>query len=396
MSKLDSSAELVKIGQLLGVNASELAFMEQLPLASLIQIRSLTTDKLFNDGRKLFQKLASASKLLPTGLTASMGEKIFGPMLCARIASEMPYQRAVELAMKMSVPFLAQVTLELDPRRVKDIIQNVPVDKMRQIARELLAQKHYIVMGGFVGFMKPENLRIILNDVTTEEALLHIGFFVEGKHQLSDIMRLLPKERLNKLISYVQTHEDLWPEALALMMHLDGDLKRELGDLAAERDESVLDNLVKTVHKLALWQDALPLFLAMSPSTQYQLVNVASLKNHAIIQEVVEYSARFELWANLLPLVEFMSIEQRQLLAQVIVEQGVEQSAKLTVIAQHHHLWQPLLDIFAAMTPDAQKNSAAALQHLLGQDAALRSKLQPLLEQRELSHLLGAVDVSHR
>lgn len=389
MSKLDSSAELVKLGQLLGVKPEELGFLEQLPLDTLTKVRSLTTDKLFNDGRKLFQKLASASKLMPAGITASIGEKVFGPMLCARIASEMPYQRAVELAQKMSIPFLAKVTLELDPRRVKDIIQNMPLDRMRQVARELLAQKHYIVMGGFVGYMTKDNLRIILNDVASEEALLHIGFFIDGKHQLSDIMRLLPKDRLRKLISYMQAHEDLWPEALALMVHLEDDLKREMGDLAAEKDEVVLDDLVKTVHKLALWQDALPLFLAMSPATQYKLVNVASLKNPDVIQAVVDHTARFDLWVNLLPLVEFMSAEQRQLLAQVIVEQGAEQSGKLTAIAHQHHLWQPLLDVFAAMSQDAQKTSTAVLQQLLGQDAGLRDRLQPLLEQRELKHLLA-------
>ena len=105
MSKLESSAEIQKIGQLLGVKGDDLSFLQDLPVKELINLRGLTTDKLFNDGRKLFQKLASASKLMPAGITASIGEKVFGPMLCARIASEMPYQRAVELAQKMSIPF---------------------------------------------------------------------------------------------------------------------------------------------------------------------------------------------------------------------------------------------------------------------------------------------------
>ena len=90
MSKLDSSAELVKLGQLLHVPSAELQFLEGMSLPTLIKIRELSTDKLFNDGSKLFQKLASASKLMPIGVTASIGEKIFGAMLCAATTPAKP------------------------------------------------------------------------------------------------------------------------------------------------------------------------------------------------------------------------------------------------------------------------------------------------------------------
>ena len=50
MSKLESSAELQKIGQLLGVKSQELEFLQDLPLSELVKLRALSTDKLFNDG----------------------------------------------------------------------------------------------------------------------------------------------------------------------------------------------------------------------------------------------------------------------------------------------------------------------------------------------------------
>lgn len=389
MSKLESSAELQKIGRLLGVKADDLSFLQELPLSELVKLRALSTDKLFNDGRKIFQKLASATKLMPAGITASIGEKVFGAMLCARIASEMPHQRAVELAQKMSISFLAKVTLELDPRRVKDIIENMPLDKMRLVAKELLAQKQFIVMGSFVGFMKPENLKIILNDVADEEALLHIGFFIEEKHIVSEIMRMLPKTRLEKLIAYMRQNKELWPESLALMVHIEDDLKREMGNIASEQHEDVLDDLVDTVHRLTLWQDALPLFASLSPNTQYKVINTPSMQKSEVLQATIIYTAQFNLWVTLLPLVEYMTEEQRKTLAQVIFEQGIDLTRHITTVAYQHHLWQPLFDMLAAMSAEAQAQTAPVLKQLLAKEGGLESKWQPLIAKYQLAHLFA-------
>ncbi len=389
MSKLDTSAELVKLGQLLGVPSAELVFLENLPLQTLIKVRGLTTDKLFNDGRKLFQKLASASKLLPAGITATIGEKAFGAMLCARIASEMPYQRAVELADKMSIPFLAQVTLELDPRRVKDIIQNMPLAKLRAVATELLAQKHYVIMGGFVGYMLPAQLKVILDDVSSDEALLHIGFFIENKHQLSDIIRLLPKERMHKLIGYLRTHEDLWPEALALMVHVEDELKRELGDIAAELGGTVLDDLVGAVQRLDLWQDGLPLFACMSPATQFKLINTPLLSEVAPLTSVLVNTDRFSLWATLLPLIEYMSITQRQQLTNLVIEQTADFRHRMITAVAYHQLWRPAFDVLVLMPEPAQQQIAGQFKQLLTTKPELGATWQPLAEERKLEHLFA-------
>lgn len=389
MSKLETSAEIQKIGQLLGVKADELSFLQQLPVKELVNLRALSTDKLFGDGQKLFQKLASATKLMPAGITASIGEKVFGPMLCARIASEMPYQRAIELAQKMSIPFLGKVTLELDPRRIKDIIAHMPLEKMRAIAKELLAQKQYMIMGGFVGFMKPENLKVILNDVTDEEDLLHIGFYIEDKHTVSEVMRLLPKPRLQKLVGRMRHNKALWPESLALMVHLENELQQEMGSIAAEQHEDILDDLVETVHRLVLWQDALPLFSCLTPNTQYKVINTPTMQKAEVLQAVVRYTAEYELWVTLLPLVEYMTAAQRVTLAQVVHEQGVAFSQNVISIAYQHHLWQPLFDVLAAMSAQAQAQLAPLLRELSAQDGGLANKWQPLIDKHQLAHLFS-------
>jgi hypothetical protein len=93
----------------------------------------------------------------------------------------------------------------------------------------------------------------------------------------------LKKDYANLLLIYA-THKDLWPESLALMVHIEDDLKREMGDIAAAEHEVVLDDLIQTVHRLSLWQDALPLFTCMSANTQYKVINVPSMQQHDVLQ----------------------------------------------------------------------------------------------------------------
>ena len=388
MSKLDTSAELIKLSTLMKVEVVDIQFLETLPLPALIKLREQTADLLFNDGRKLFQNLAAASKLMPTGLTAMIAEKTFGPMLCARVAGEMPYQRAIDLAQKMSLPFLAEVCRELDPRRVRDIISNMPISLSRGVALELIKRKEFLVMGSFVGMMPMSHMAVIIKDIP-EEALLHTGFFIEGKHQLSEIMRMLPDARLAKLVEIMQVNEDLWPEALAMMVHLEDELKRKMGDIAAAQDEAMLDVLTQAVYRLDLWKDALPLFASMSPGVQYILINMPSLQDRTILTAALENADRYALWGSLLPLVEFMSTDQRQLLADVVGTEGQAFQERIIDAAYKGHFWQPLFDVVKLMSPATREVGIGHFRMLSQRDPQLVARWEPLARERGLEDLIA-------
>lgn len=386
MSKLDTSAELIKLSRLLRRPEADVSFLAELPLPALIELRQHTSNLFFNDGKKLFQNLASASKLLPAGITAVIAEKAFGPMLCARIAGEMPWQRAVDLSQKMSIPFLADVCTEIDPRRVADILQNMPQDRILAVALELLKRKDYLVMGQFVNLMLEKQLAAIVPHVP-EEALLHTGFYVEGKHQLSNIMRLLPESRLRKLVVIMQQNQQLWPEALAMMVHLEDDLKRLMGDLAVEQDEAMLDDLAQTVQRLDLWKDALPLLACMSTSLQLKLVNRAAMQDTVLLRSVVDNADRFGLWSKLLPLVEFMTTGQRQTIAQTIAERGVDLQTRIIRAAASHHIWPPVFDMAVWLPEAAKEQILQVFRELATHRADLVPEWKKLAEDRGLTAL---------
>lgn len=387
MSKLDTRAELIKLSRLAQVTEADLAFLEDVPLASLVKVRELTTERMFSDGRKLFQNLASASKLMPNSLTAMIAEKAFGPLLCARVAGEMPYQRAVDLSVKMSIPFLAEVTIQIDPKRVRDIIRHMPVNHLKAVAKELTRRGEYLVLGGFVNFMQEDQMRAIIGEIT-EKDLLHIGFFMDGKHQISEIIRMLPEDRLRTLVLEMQNQRELWPEALALIVHMEDDLKRQIGDISVEQNPEMLDDLTDTIFALDLWKDALPLFACMSPGTQFRLINVEAMSRQDVLEAVVVNTDIYGLWTTLLPLVEYMSTPQRELLGTIVTARGEHFLG--TVIDQAHSggMWQPLVDVFHCMTPEAREVGVPVLRGRMMRSPELDAKVRVLAIQLGVEALL--------
>lgn len=387
MSKLDTRAELIKLSRMMMVEESELTFLEDVPLETLVNLRQLVTERVFSDGRKLFQNLASASKLMPNALTAMIAEKALGPLLCARVAGEMPIPRAVDLAQRMSPSFLAEVTKAIDPKRVADIIRNLPVNHLKAVALELIKRGEYLVLGGFVNFMLDTQMKALIGEIS-EKDLLHIGFFMDGKHQISEIIRLLPESRLRKLVGEMQNHTELWPEALALMVHMEDDLKRQMGDIAVEQNPGMLDDLTDTVYRLDLWKDALPLFACMSPGTQYRLINVAAMSRPDVLEAVAVNTDIYGLWNTFLPLMEFMTPHQRQTLGTVVTTRGENFLETVFEAAKAGGMWLPLLDVVRCMTPEARQSGLTVLRRHMERDPAVDALVRQLAAENGMAEML--------
>jgi len=388
MSKLDTRAELIKLSRLMTVDEAQLEFLQDVPLDTLMRVRTLATERVFSDGRKLFQNLASASKLMPAALTAMIAERSLGPLLCARVAGEMPVQRAVDLAQRMSPPFLAEVTKAIDPKRVADIIRSLPVSHLKSVALELIRGGEYLVLGGFVNFMQEAQMRALLNDIS-EKDLLHIGFFMDGKHQISEIIRMLPEARLRKLVAEMQNHSELWPEALALMVHMEDDLKRQMGDIAVDQNPDMLDDLTDTVFRLDLWKDALPLFACMSPGTQYRLINVQAMSRAEVLEAVVVNTDVHGLWGTLLPLVEYMSPQQRETVGGLVLGKGDNFLKTVVNAAETHDMWAPLLDVIRFLSPETRQAGLPSVKQALQEQSPARAQhVRALAAERGLEDLL--------
>jgi hypothetical protein len=273
-TRLESRVEILKLARLLDVEPERLAYLGAVPAADVRRLRGRATDRLFDADGQALQRVAGASRLLPTSVAASIGQRAFGPLLCARIAGRLDPGRGVELASRLPPEFLAEVAVELDPRRASDVIVRIPVEQIVEVTRVLVRRGEHVAMGRFVGHLSEEAITAAL-DVIDDESLLRIVFVLEAKQRVSHVAGLLPDERLGGIVRAAADRE-LWPEALDLLSHLNRPLLRRLAALPAAQDPGVLDPLVRAAVEEEVWPELLPLVELLPEPAQRRVAKVAA------------------------------------------------------------------------------------------------------------------------
>jgi hypothetical protein len=226
--ELDARAEVAKLSRLLGRDASELDYLTSVPAADLRVLRDQITDVLFSAGGPALGKLAAGSRLLPVQVVASLGQHVFGAVIAARIAGMLEPERAVEMAARLPDEFLADVAVHIDPRRASDVISRIPPPRVAAVSRELTARGEYIAMGAFVGHLRPDAIKAAI-DVMDERALLNVGFVLEQKDKLAEVVALLGEERAKAMIAFA-ADDGLEDEALEMIEYLSDEQRAIVAD----------------------------------------------------------------------------------------------------------------------------------------------------------------------
>ncbi|WP_051386032.1 hypothetical protein [Actinokineospora inagensis] len=213
-----TGAEIAKLARLLGEPADRFHYLADLSPADVRAVRDRATEVLFGSNRVWFERIAVASKLVPAALTASIAQRSFGPLLSARVAGALDPERAVDLAGRLPITFLADVAAELDPRRIARVLPLLPVDRVVAVAGELVRRRDHITMGRFVGDLPDPTLRAVVSALD-EEALLRTAVYTDSVDRLPHLFALIPDDRLPAVATVLcdPTGTDLLP----LLTHLD-------------------------------------------------------------------------------------------------------------------------------------------------------------------------------
>ncbi|HEU0196609.1 MAG TPA: hypothetical protein VFQ88_05245 [Nevskiaceae bacterium] len=354
MSGLAIRAEIEKLERLCRVGSGCFAYLKPVPAPQIRRLREAVQDSLFG-GRDavLFKRLALAGALLPLPLVAMMAEKIFGPMLGARVAGEMSTRRAVALAAKLPIKFLADVSVELDPARARDILHELPPEQIRDVALELVSRGEFVTMGRFVGYLTHAAIRLTTQSFKDPGDLLRVAFYIEDKPRLDEVVALMSDARLLDVMHAAQADPDgLWAEAVALMGDVSDTLKRKLGDLVAGQPPEVLAGLVQTAHRQHLWDDVMPVVAHMSEAAQRHISTVPELCEHDIMCGILVAVDKHQLWDALLPLIDYMGSAQLKTLAWVATDDlPVAALGRALTVANRGGKWDAILTLAEEMTP---------------------------------------------
>ena len=304
--RLDVRAETLKIARLLDLEEEDVAYLGGVPSADLSDFRAKATDRLFESAPGL-ARAAAVARLIPSRLVATIAQRAFGPMLCARAAGGADPGKAVDVARHLPADFLADVAIHLDPRRVATIIAGVPTELVAPVAREQEQRHEYVTMGRFLAFV-PDAAIATAMGALTDETMLRTAFVLEHKDRLDHAIGVLPPERLPGVIR-TASELDLWSEALDLLQHVSDERKGPIAEVIAELPAELVSDLVGAVTTNELWSNLLPVVRVMRPESRLDIAAMPAFHTPAVLADILDSATADGLWLDLVPLVDALPPE---------------------------------------------------------------------------------------
>lgn len=251
-SALTTRAELVKLARALGTTPDGVSFAASLGPDELRQLRERVVAALYDEHAAAFRRIAAITRMLPTPVNVRITLRAFSPLLAARIAGEMPPDRAAALANRMPVEYLARGCVHLDPRRAAPLIERVDPDRVLAVVTELIRWGDFITLGRVLGTNTEQLTRVA--EQVTDDTLLRIATYIESDTQLTRAVNVLPPQRMRDIVHRAMTGPaDLRLAGLSVVGRLDDARLRGLfAGYAAEEDDDMLTAMLHT----ALDEDA--------------------------------------------------------------------------------------------------------------------------------------------
>lgn len=352
MDKLRGRAETLKIAHLLDIEPHTLTFLQGLPVDDVRRFRAQTVAALFDRAPDMLDRIAAATKLVPSGVAAAISQKALGPRLAAAVAGRLDPARAADIIEKLPVTFTAESCAHLDPRRIEGIVGRLDENLVVRIAVALAERGDHLTMGRFVGHLSDAALRRILPQVD-DATVLRTGYVIDAPERLGHIIDLLGEERLASITASAPA-SGLWPEALAVAGMVPGSQRARIASLTAAQPRDHLDTLVLTVADQDLWESLLPLVALLSEEERRTVAELPSLRDTAVLAGVVRAVAATTLWAEFLPLVDALPADSRKTVADTA---GTLPTPDLDALAREvdkQNLWDLVMPLVELMDDDAK------------------------------------------
>lgn len=386
-------AEVMKLGALLEQPPHQLAFLDKLQTNEIAEFHHLVSQALFESDSGRFQRVANASRLLPTGISALISERALGPWLCAQVAAHMPPATAVDISSRLPVPFLADVCQALDPDRARAIIAGIPARQVIAVGLELIRRHDHLTMGRFVDSLPVDTVQMVMDSIQDDSALLRTAFFARDNNKLSAIVQKLSDQRIAGIIRTAAQHQQ-WAAALALMSRIDSHSRARLTSLTAQQDNALLENLVSSIQSESLWPAALPLIRSMPQPDIDRFMQVPILHDTTVLGSILDATQLHDLWSDLMPLLPRMQPASLRIISSLAENLNEGSLLRVIEVAHHDGLWMAALDIVQGMRPVCRAEVSLLVSRQ--PDDVLHSLLTAIADSRRWPELLDMlVDMPH-
>lgn len=208
------SPQIGRIARLLHLDPSEIHGLDGISDTDLRILHDQISKTLFAEGQHRFARVAGLSKTIPGPLAGILAEKFLPPVMAARVSEMLDPAKARDLIGRVSIKYLAEIALALDPVKSRPVVQKLPPEPIGKVAKELFGRQEYATMAEFVGTVTIDALFAALN-VATPHDLLAVVPLLEWNDNLDKVIAELPDKQVADIATSL-TSEELADLALAL------------------------------------------------------------------------------------------------------------------------------------------------------------------------------------
>lgn len=217
MTALSTRPALEAIARVLGIEASELHGLESVSDDDLKVLHAQIAGRLAADKRRRFARVAGLSQTIPGPIAGRLAEKFLPPAGAALAAELLEPAKARDLVDRVSVRFLGDLAVALDPVRAQDVIRAIPSARVAEVARELFSRNEYAAMARFADSVEVDALFATLG-VAAPHDLLAVVPLLTWNDNLDRVIAELPERQIQQIAAELDAAE-LAELALALDPH---------------------------------------------------------------------------------------------------------------------------------------------------------------------------------
>ncbi len=295
MADYDLEAERIKLATVLAIDVVMLPDLAPLHSSQIRTLRQGVSASIYQRHRANYARLAKLSKILPLSVAARLAEGSLGPVLAAGVTCELEPERAAKLSKKLSLGFLAELSIHLEPKRASAVLAAIPGEIVVGVGRELMRRKAYITLARFVASIPLSTLKQVVGAIDDDRVLQQIGLFIEERDRLDLVLGLLPPARRVGVLRAVDESR-AWPQTLALLGYLSDRVKGFMGDAAASLGEEVFSTMLEVTRVHELWVELLSAIVYMQPENRQRVLGFRALHEPGTVEAFLEAVGRSEQW----------------------------------------------------------------------------------------------------
>src|SRR5690606_6154575 len=133
-------------------------------------------------------------------------QSALGPVVAARTAATMDPEEAVKLAGTLPPKFLADLAVELDPLRAREIIAGIPQDLLLEVAALLVRRREHLTLRRFISVIAPSVAAEVVADLGARD-LLRVAMLAEDDGALDAVLAEIGDGRLAELAGAIDDEE---------------------------------------------------------------------------------------------------------------------------------------------------------------------------------------------